>query len=178
LALEGQDEISGPTKNTQMKSLPDQLILSPKDQQVVSLRPETEFGPALRPDSNPNPSENLDLQDSKIDIRTKGKASDKNRDKMGSAGNEKPGETTYNNNVFIGENNAASVIRNNITINTPPSNQHGNLPILKNSGGSRIIINNNIMTKKRPANEQQTEVIINNNIIMNPYSQSVTHGSQ
>jgi hypothetical protein len=34
------------------------------------------------------------------------------------------------------------------------------------------------MTKKRPANEQQTEVIINNNIIMNPYSQSVTHGSQ
>jgi hypothetical protein len=62
----------------------DQLDSSPKVQQVVALRPEGEVGP-LRPGSNP--SENLDLQDSKIDIRTKGKATDKHRDKMGNAGN-------------------------------------------------------------------------------------------
>jgi hypothetical protein len=120
-------------KNMEMQALSDQLNSSPKDQQLVALRPETEVGPALRPGSNP--SENLDLQDSKIDIRTKGKASDKHRDKIGSARNEKPGDTTYNNNVFIGENNSASVIRNNITINTPPSNQHGNLPVLKIQAG-------------------------------------------
>jgi hypothetical protein len=132
LALEGQDEISKSTKNIEMQALSDKLNSSPKDQQLVALRPETEVGPALRPGSNP--SENLDLQDSKIDIRKNGKASDKHWDKIGSAGNEKPGDTTYNNNVFIGENMSASVIRNNITF-TPPSNQHGNLPVLKIQAG-------------------------------------------
>ena len=95
-------------------------------------------------DSAPQLTENCDnppksdTKDPNIDIRQKPKTTesmgDRSNRSRGKSGCEKSqekrkgdeqGETSYTNNVFIGQDQNNSIIRNNMVINTPPGNNFG-----------------------------------------------------
>ena len=97
-----------------MENIPDDLVSPSDNNKVVPLVQDN------------NQMASLSLKDSKIDIRKKGSSQKKMREKKAGGKEENPGETTYTNNLVIGDHNQASVIRNNIMINTPPTNQLGN----------------------------------------------------